>query len=441
MASSPPEMLPGDGLKSFTWKNPPPPYRVKDFGQECKPKIPDLYLYEVSKSGDCVPRNNMKVAIDAWDEDHVKLPCSSKNLHTENGTSVERWDIIRQALSGLIQSAEEFEKAVLSYNEDYARGIWDADILAAALQQRPDFKPLLKKIADLALKLPDLIIKPIPLMRQNEESSISLSQMQIACLLANAFYCTFPGRSSANSKHEQPTFPAVNFNALFFAFSSRGTEAPIATEIEKVGRQFRYKVEKIICILHYFSRVLGEEGPPTGAVTFSRRCLNNPPDFQSSEVLIGSVPFGTSSKCRIEDAGSDTMQASITADIMWRNAFVGFTDMAAPYQALPSVVVSGNWGCGVFRGNKGLKALIQLMACAQAGKSLAYCTFEDESLEKELQRVHDSLVASDCTVGRLWSILTRLNPPKRLREDEQTAYVLRHVTKLLSRRTHCACAV
>ncbi|KAL7059131.1 hypothetical protein AAHC03_013893 [Spirometra sp. Aus1] len=488
----------------------------------------------------------MRVAIDAWDEDHVKLPCSSKNLHTENGTSVERWDIIRQALSGLIQSAEEFEKAVLSYNADYARGIWDADILSAALQRRPDFKPLLKKIADLALKLPDLITQPIPLMKQNEESSISLSQMQIACLLANAFFCTFPGRSGTNSRQQQPNFPSVNFNTLFCAFSSpRDTEAPVATEIEKVGKQFRYKVEKIICILHYFSRVLGEEGPPTGAVTFSRRCLNNPPDFQSSEVLIGSVPFGTSSKCRIEDAGSDTTQVDfadpyiggeflrfgcVQEEIMcgmqpeilagrlflerllpheaalvigaerfsnytgygrtfqwagnykeadhcssrdatgrWNKvivvidaicyrdfseqfqethirrelnkAFVGFTDMAAPYQALPRVVVSGNWGCGVFRGNKGLKALIQLMACAQAGKSLAYCTFEDESLEKELQRVHDSLVASDCTVGRLWSILTRLNPPKRLREDEQTAYVLRHVTKLLSKRTHCACGV
>ncbi|BHF70129.1 hypothetical protein SprV_0301317900 [Sparganum proliferum] len=186
MASSPPEMLPGDGLKSFTWKNNPcPPYKVKDFGQECKPKIPDLCLYE--------------------------------NLHTENGNSVEQWDMIRQALSGLLQSAEEFEKAVLSYNEDYARGIWDADILAAALQQRPDFKPLLKKIADLALKLPDLITQPIPLMKQNEESSISLSQMQIACLLANAFYCTFPGRSGTNSRHQQPNFPAVNFNTLFCA--------------------------------------------------------------------------------------------------------------------------------------------------------------------------------------------------------------------------------
>nr|VZI36218.1 unnamed protein product [Spirometra erinaceieuropaei] len=116
-----------------------------------------------------------------------------------------------------IQHFLEFEKAVLSYNEEYAREKWDFDILSAALHQRPDFKPLLKKIADLALKLPDLITQPIPLMKQNEESSISLSQMQIACLLANAFYCTFPGRSGTNSRQQQPTFPSVNFNTLFCA--------------------------------------------------------------------------------------------------------------------------------------------------------------------------------------------------------------------------------
>ncbi|VDN13580.1 unnamed protein product, partial [Dibothriocephalus latus] len=81
-------------------------------------------------------------------------------------------------------------------------------------------------------------------------------------------------------------------------------------------------------------------------------------------------------------------------------AFIGFTDMAAPYEPLPSTVVSGNWGCGVFKGNKALKALLQLMACAQAGKALAYSTFQDEFLEKELQRTYNKLVASECTVGK-----------------------------------------
>ncbi|VDK31750.1 unnamed protein product [Dibothriocephalus latus] len=85
-----------------------------------------------------------------------------------------------------------------------------------------------------------------------------------------------------------------------------------AAATQLIGERHRFKVQKVICILHYFSRVLAEEGTPTGAVTFSRRCLHHPPDFESSAVLIGSVPLGTSSTSRIEDAGSDCLQASIT---------------------------------------------------------------------------------------------------------------------------------
>ncbi|VDN16380.1 unnamed protein product [Dibothriocephalus latus] len=40
------------------------------------------------------------------------------------------------------------------------------------------------------------------------------------------------------------------------------------------------------------------------------------------------------------------------------------------------------------------------MACAQAGKALAYSTFQDEFFEKELQQTYDNLVASECTVGK-----------------------------------------
>ncbi|VDN19718.1 unnamed protein product, partial [Dibothriocephalus latus] len=186
----------------------------------------------------------------------------------------------------------------MRYNADYVGEGWNVDVLSAALQHRPEFGPLMKKIADLALKLPYLIMQPIPLMKQNQESSISLSQIQIACLLANAFYCTFPGRSGTNERTPQPSFPSVNFNTLFHNPVSEhaGAAAP------------SYKVQKVICILHYFSRVLAEDGAPTGAVTFSRRCLNPPPDFRSSTVLIGSVPLGTSSTSRIEDAENGCLQ-------------------------------------------------------------------------------------------------------------------------------------
>ena len=45
--------------------------------------------------------------------------------------------------------------------------------------------------------------------------------------------------------------------------------------------------------------------------------------------------------------------------------------------------------------------LIQLMACAQAGKSLAYCTFSDAEFSRKALHVFEVLCSSACTVGRL----------------------------------------
>ncbi|CAH8628593.1 unnamed protein product [Heterobilharzia americana] len=52
-------------------------------------------------------------------------------------------------------------------------------------------------------------------------------------------------------------------------------------------------------------------------------------------------------------------------------AFCGFTDELFPKRKLPSVVATGNWGCGAFRGDVELKFILQMMACVQAEKSLA----------------------------------------------------------------------
>lgn len=74
------------------------------------------------------------------------------------------------------------------------------------------FDSLLPKIIKLALQLPTLVTSPIPLLKQNQSHSISLSQMQIACLLANAFLCTFPHRNVTNWQSEYSSYPLINFN-------------------------------------------------------------------------------------------------------------------------------------------------------------------------------------------------------------------------------------
>ncbi|KAF9185691.1 hypothetical protein BGZ50_002914 [Haplosporangium sp. Z 11] len=58
------------------------------------------------------------------------------------------------------------------------------------------FDVTLPRMQTLALRLPELIKKPIPFLKQQQDAAVTLSQEQIACLLANAFFNTFPCRNS-----------------------------------------------------------------------------------------------------------------------------------------------------------------------------------------------------------------------------------------------------
>lgn len=86
----------------------------------------------------------------------------------------------------------------------------------------------------LALQLPELVPTALPLLKQGKAHSVSLSQLQIASLLANAFLCTFPWRK------EMSSYPGINFYTLFEC---------------KVSREDSSIFEKIKCLIHYFRRV------------------------------------------------------------------------------------------------------------------------------------------------------------------------------------------
>ncbi|XP_055713945.1 poly(ADP-ribose) glycohydrolase [Phlebotomus papatasi] len=197
-----------------------------------------------------------------WDSEHVRMPCSSMSqypLKKSDGTSdvVSRWDLIKTALQPPIKSSRELETAILSYNSKYTKS-WSFRGLHKLFDECDEedaeafFDRLLPKIMDLALQLPQLIPGSIPLLKQGRNHSISLSQQQIACLLANAFLCTFPRRNTQKWESEYGNYPDINFNRLF-------------------GYTDERCLEKIKCICHYFRRVLNKM--PTGVVTFSRRCV------------------------------------------------------------------------------------------------------------------------------------------------------------------------
>ncbi|EDV19228.1 uncharacterized protein TRIADDRAFT_33951, partial [Trichoplax adhaerens] len=153
------------------------------------------------------------------------------------------------------------KEAILSYNEQY-RDYWSFDGLHAYFQaigpseSYDFFYQTLPKMIDLALRLPKLITKSIPLLRQGYRGSVTMSQEQAACILANAFFCTFPERSGSFTKGSHDFgYPAFNFNSLFEIKSNR-------------------VLQKLQCLVHYFGRVTKTsklKPMPRGIITYERR--------------------------------------------------------------------------------------------------------------------------------------------------------------------------
>jgi poly(ADP-ribose) glycohydrolase len=77
-------------------------------------------------------------------------------------------------------------------------------------------KQLVVKIAKLAFSLPKKICSPIPILKQGTSHAVSMTQEQCACILANAFFCTFPHRFY---KENSELLPYVNFDAYGFVSS------------------------------------------------------------------------------------------------------------------------------------------------------------------------------------------------------------------------------
>lgn len=196
---------------------------------------------------------------DVWDQYHVRMPCSPKSqypLGKGSDSLVPRWSIICQSLRRGIGNVEELQRSVLDYNSRYATK-WRFKGLQHLIEQEFDeverdyfFSTTLPAMIRLALNLPKLVTQAPPLLICRATHSITLSQLQIASLLANAFFCTFPRRNAKGSDTEYSNYPDINFNRLFSHKEKRA-------------------LEKMKCVLNYFRRVTTEE--PTGCVTFTRQ--------------------------------------------------------------------------------------------------------------------------------------------------------------------------
>ncbi|VVC35590.1 Hypothetical protein CINCED_3A006843 [Cinara cedri] len=258
-----------------------------------------------------VPEPYPKEYHDCWDHNHVKMPCSKHNslIDKDNNCRKRRWDIINNALTRPITSSEELEKAILLYNLKYKER-WRFHLLHSFFneclsEEETDsfFNNLLPKIIELALKLPKLITSPIPLLKQNSSHSISFTQMQIACLLANAFLCTFPHRNVSTLHSEYSSYPQINFHELF--------------QLRVLSSSHNCLFEKLKCIICYFKKVTTDDSDLSGIVTYSRRYLpdNMLPFWLKSNKQLTNLYI--TSAGTIEDDGDGMFQ------IDFANKFIG----------------------------------------------------------------------------------------------------------------------
>ena len=277
------------------------------FGPSCSPLLPPLtpspshtVAFHPRLRPGQPPRPFPDKLRDVWDGNHVRSPCSSQSLYpikTEAGgtTLMCRWALIRASLSKPISNSYDLEEAIMEYNTRQASkwsfGALHAYFSEVATEEESTafFSSLLPRIIRLALRLPELVTHGIPLLRRQEKYSVSIGQEQAACLLANAFLCTFPRRNATHKSAEFATYPSINFNTLFAG--RRAYIHPV-------------RAAKLKCIFHYFKRVTSTV--PTGTLTFSRQVCTESPQWGKCSAKLSKLHI--TSEGTIEDNGHGMLQ-------------------------------------------------------------------------------------------------------------------------------------
>uniref|UniRef100_A0A7S4CEL3 poly(ADP-ribose) glycohydrolase n=1 Tax=Eutreptiella gymnastica TaxID=73025 RepID=A0A7S4CEL3_9EUGL len=441
-----------------------------------------------------------------WDDFHVKLPCSSKNVnYTRSGAvSGPKWSLIVQQMRRPIANTRELEDVLYQINPAY-RGKWEfnglrgfLEGLANPTELRDFFTTTLPYLQRLVLKTPELFPEPIRLLSAGRGGDVVLTQLQVACLVANAFFCTYPRRNQKGKTGEYSRYPSINFVDLFKTQTSSALERSTCS---------RSQEGKLRCLLHYLH--IQATSQPHQKVLY-RRVVTPSPNWVDSQKRLCNL------RCHVKGCIEDADYRSVHVD--FANKFIGggivgrgcvqeeilfalcpeliasrlFTEhlgdqeamifvgarrysqyrgysatfqYTAPYdETAPvdsngfhekmvvaidakdfsepgltsgdqyhmdciaremgkahgglkaardlqkrSVVATGHWGCGAFKGDRELKAIIQLMAASEAGyESIDYFTFGDEPLADQLQRVHKLFRNADIRVGRLYNMLTEV---------------------------------
>ncbi|NXC14083.1 PARG glycohydrolase, partial [Corythaeola cristata] len=332
------------------------------------------------------------------------------------------------------------------------------------------FQSILPDMVKLALCLPTICTQPIPLLKQKMNHSITMSQEQIASFLANAFFCTFP-RRNAKMKSEYSSYPDINFNRLFegrsprkpeklktlFCYFRRVTEKSISfilflnlcsIMMEVCNKSQLAKYTDIHINVDFANRFVGGGVTGAGLVQEEIRFLINPElivsrlitevlDHNECLIITGTEQYSEYTgyaetyrwaRSHEDKTPRDEWQRRYTEIVaidafhfrrfldqfspekirreLNKAAYCGFSRPSVPPQHL-SAIATGNWGCGAFGGDSRLKALIQILAAAEAGRDVVYFTFGDVELMWDIYSMHTFLCEKGQTIGDIYRLLLR----------------------------------
>lgn len=158
---------------------------------------------------------------------------------------------------------------------------------------------LMPFISTLASRLHELLISPLPLLTRQTSMTITLSQIQIASLLANAFLSTFPTQPGVD---RGKSYGVMNLESLL----SHST-CPVLEN-------------RLNSLLRYFQSI--KHRMPSGCLTFSRVTLSSPPDLINSP-----VPLSFARVQLVDSVQNLDGQFSLlhTTDVYCQHAFVNDT--------------------------------------------------------------------------------------------------------------------
>eukprot|EP00004_Rigifila_ramosa_P009216 TRINITY_DN206_c1_g1_i1.p1 TRINITY_DN206_c1_g1~~TRINITY_DN206_c1_g1_i1.p1 ORF type:complete len:621 (+),score=116.01 TRINITY_DN206_c1_g1_i1:38-1864(+) len=265
---------------------------------------------------------------DKWDKLHIRMPHSSRNLYVGETREdpLSKWFLITARLRPVAEARQTLASggdlvSLIHALNPQLHLIADISGLAGYVDDylAPDARKSLlgtvvPGLARLALASPLLFPEPLPLLRAYEDKSLTLSQKQVAILLAHMFFCTLPKRK--NEKYYACATFVELFGPMGGDYENHFTRAPTVAATGSVSDASQGtkrkaaaspcsppQAQKLHCLFAYFAAAVerwsGETTVCGTLLTFRRQSVGDTPAWGTLHKKL--TPIEISTEGRIED--------------------------------------------------------------------------------------------------------------------------------------------